>query len=196
MMRDREFWDAQAKVDARKAVWSEAVDRTDECVQFAVAAFSGRPQDGTFLDLGCGCGRVTIPLAQAFPDAVVYGIDISPEMIDCAIQISVDAEFSICDDGQIPFPDDFFDGIFSMLVFQHLTDEQVFAYLTESQRTLATGGVFCFQFVTGHIYSGHDRRRSLQRMTELAGFAGFPQPVFDDYGMFPEWAWMTVRKHR
>lgn len=45
------------------------------------------PRDREFkriLDLGCGTGIITLPLARRFPDAEIVGIDLMPEYLDIA----------------------------------------------------------------------------------------------------------------
>lgn len=42
-------------------------------------------------DLGCGPGNLTVHLMQRWPDAVVEGLDSSPEMVQAALQRGVDA---------------------------------------------------------------------------------------------------------
>ena len=50
--------------------------------QLAIAAIEGKPQ--YILDLGCGTGSSTLILKQAFPQADVTGLDISPYMLAMA----------------------------------------------------------------------------------------------------------------
>ena len=44
-----------------------------------IACISGQPS--RILDLGCGTGSSTLPLARAFPDAQIVGLDLSPYML-------------------------------------------------------------------------------------------------------------------
>jgi demethylmenaquinone methyltransferase/2-methoxy-6-polyprenyl-1,4-benzoquinol methylase len=49
--------------------------------------FGAIPRDREFrriLDLGCGTGIITLPLARRFPDAEIVGIDLMPEYLDLA----------------------------------------------------------------------------------------------------------------
>lgn len=39
------------------------------------------PKNGTVLELGCGTGRNLIAVGKAYPDAKLYGLDISTEML-------------------------------------------------------------------------------------------------------------------
>jgi SAM-dependent methyltransferase len=42
------------------------------------------PADGRILDVGCGQGRLTLPLAEALPQATVVGVDVSQEALAAA----------------------------------------------------------------------------------------------------------------
>ncbi|KAB2699560.1 class I SAM-dependent methyltransferase [Ochrobactrum sp. Kaboul] len=42
------------------------------------------PDGGSVLEIGCGTGRNLVKTAQHYPDAKLYGIDISAEMLDTA----------------------------------------------------------------------------------------------------------------
>ena len=50
--------------------------------QLAISAIKGKPR--RILDLGCGTGSSTIMLKQAFPEAEVTGLDLSPQMLTVA----------------------------------------------------------------------------------------------------------------
>lgn len=50
--------------------------------QLAISAIEGKPR--RILDLGCGTGSSTIMLKQAFPEAEVTGLDLSPQMLTVA----------------------------------------------------------------------------------------------------------------
>ncbi|KAB2685298.1 MULTISPECIES: class I SAM-dependent methyltransferase [Brucella/Ochrobactrum group] len=42
------------------------------------------PKNGTVLEIGCGTGRNLVKTAEHYPDARLFGIDISAEMLDTA----------------------------------------------------------------------------------------------------------------
>lgn len=44
------------------------------------------PEGGSVLEIGCGTGRNLVKAAQNYPDATLFGIDISAEMLDTARQ--------------------------------------------------------------------------------------------------------------
>lgn len=99
-------------------------------------------RDSTVLDMGCGTGRFTIPLARA--GARMTGLDLTEAMLDQARAKSgaaqVDIEFRQGDMASLPFPDSSFDVVTSMLALMHipLSDRQ--SVFNEVARVLKPGG--------------------------------------------------------
>jgi ubiquinone/menaquinone biosynthesis C-methylase UbiE len=91
------------------------------------------------LDIGCGTGRLIIPLQQ-MTQTEVYGLDLSAEMLAQA-QGKEGAEVIrwILGDAQaLPFPDRFFDCTFMCLVLHHIEDKA--RAISEMYRVLKPGG--------------------------------------------------------
>lgn len=44
------------------------------------------PEGGSVLEIGCGTGRNLVKAAQSYPNATLFGIDISAEMLETALQ--------------------------------------------------------------------------------------------------------------
>lgn len=94
------------------------------------------------LDLGCGWGRVTKPVMDKGADAV--GFDISGQMLDLAsehLEKNGYAPKLIRGDGTVlPFKDNCFDKVYSLLVLQHLSKENGREVLKEIARVIKPGG--------------------------------------------------------
>jgi ubiquinone/menaquinone biosynthesis C-methylase UbiE len=94
------------------------------------------------LDVGCGLGGVTFPLAKMTgPSGLVAGIDIRPAFVETADRRAAGRpgiEFRVGDAGSIPYPDDFFDAAHSERVFLYLTDR--LAAIEEMKRVVKPGG--------------------------------------------------------
>jgi ubiquinone/menaquinone biosynthesis C-methylase UbiE len=94
------------------------------------------------LDMGCGTGRFTLPLAQRA--ARVSGLDISSEML--AVNGGKLAEHGLQPDlhegtmTALPFPDATFDVIISMLALMHIPVEDRQRVFAEAARVLKPGG--------------------------------------------------------
>ena len=114
------------------------------------------------LEIGCGIGRMTAPLAHLFGE--VHGVDVSGEMIrqgrerlkhlsNVFFYETNGIDFS-------SFPPDYFEIIFSAYVFQHLPDQEVIrANLRDAYRVLAPGGVIRFASagVTNSAYEAMEK---------------------------------------
>lgn len=116
--------------------------------------------DERVLDVGCGVGRMAVPLVPYLGDAGSYeGLDILPEAIEwCSREITTrhpNFRFKLADvrnekynpggavsaqDYSLPYPDDEFDVAFAASVFTHLFPEEVQGYLSEIARVLKPGG--------------------------------------------------------
>ena len=92
------------------------------------------------LDVGCGTGNFSVKLASY--GCEVTGIDISEEMLAVARQkaegIKPGIEFKRMDVYSLDFPDNHFDGVFSMAAFEFIKEPQR-AY-NEMFRVLKPGG--------------------------------------------------------
>ncbi len=95
------------------------------------------------LDFGAGIGNSLAPMQQAFPDALISGIDVSEESLEVCRKIARGGTELRCYDGQtIPFGDGTFDLVFAACVFHHIPAEQHVAVLREIRRVLQPRGRF------------------------------------------------------
>jgi ubiquinone/menaquinone biosynthesis C-methylase UbiE len=101
---------------------------------------------GTLLDIGCGAGRTSIPLAEK--GFQVTAIDLTPEMIDAArIQAEEHEQlidFRVMNASSLSFDDaSFADVLFSFNGYEHVPEDgQHGAVLAEAFRVLRPGGHF------------------------------------------------------
>ena len=96
------------------------------------------------LDVGCGTGADVISLKRIFGRRVeVYGVDVVNLQLDLAREKikkhGVWAELKWYDGGELPFPEDYFDAIYTSDVLGHVVD--VRSWLSELNRVLKSGGV-------------------------------------------------------
>jgi ubiquinone/menaquinone biosynthesis C-methylase UbiE len=95
------------------------------------------------LDFGSGTGTLAKICLELFPNVAVIGLEVDPEMIELANTREINGLKSILYDGKtIPFPDDYFDKVFSSWVFHHLTREEKVNAFKEIRRVLKPAGVF------------------------------------------------------
>lgn len=96
------------------------------------------------LDLGCGSGRHLVYFAKLGYD--VYGIDVSPEAIKLSEKWLSDeglhAELHCKDMQRLPWPDNFFDAVFSVQVIEHNHLEHIRKIIKEVHRVIHLAGYF------------------------------------------------------
>ena len=103
------------------------------------------PSRAVIVDLGCGPGLLLRDLGERFPDAVLYGYDVTPAMIAHARQLAfkpADVTLAIHDVVTRPLPlADASVSLVSMSSVLHVFDEPLLT-LAEIRRVLAPGGIF------------------------------------------------------
>ncbi|MEM7611339.1 MAG: class I SAM-dependent methyltransferase [Pseudomonadota bacterium] len=98
------------------------------------------------LDLGCGTGTETIAYKDAFPQADVWGVDLSGPLLSFAHTWSEDAGRAIhyrqADARMTGFDDASFDLIVSNILFHETSTDVLPAIMREAHRLLKPGGIF------------------------------------------------------
>ena len=92
------------------------------------------------LDLGCGNGR----FFEIFKNKSVeyIGVDFSENLIAIAKERFPQAKFIVADALSLPFPDEFFDVVFSIAVLHHIPSQSLRAlFLSEIKRVLKKDGI-------------------------------------------------------
>ena len=92
------------------------------------------------LDLGCGNGRLLEILK--FKKIDYLGIDFSGKLIEIAQKNYPEHKFQIADALNLPFPENYFDKIYSIAVFHHIPSEEFqLKFLKEAKRVLKPEGI-------------------------------------------------------
>ena len=101
-------------------------------------------KDKKILDLGCGTATLTIMIKKSHPDAIVIGLDGDPKILEIARSKVSESGFDIAlDTGmafELPYPDHYFDRVFSSLMLHHLSRENKKRTFKEVFRVLKPGG--------------------------------------------------------
>jgi SAM-dependent methyltransferase len=196
----RASYDAVAVSYAERFAGVEMAKPLDRAVLDAFAGYVRGAGDLPVADIGCGPGRVTAYLsAQGLP---VFGIDLSPGMIEVARTSHPGLRFEVGSMLALDLPDASLGGVLAWYSTIHLPDEELPGALAEFRRVLAPGGHLLLAFqagdeplhrteAMGHAISLVFRRRPPERVAELLSQAGLPvraralrEP--DDDGGFPE----------
>ncbi|MGH8766173.1 MAG: class I SAM-dependent methyltransferase [Burkholderiales bacterium] len=104
-------------------------------------------REGSFtsvLDMGCGFGKSTAPLASAFPAAKVVGVDLSAPCLDLAAAEAAglaNLSFRQADARHTGLAPASFDLVTSTMLLHELPAQAVDETLAETHRLLAPGGV-------------------------------------------------------
>jgi ubiquinone/menaquinone biosynthesis C-methylase UbiE len=98
------------------------------------------------LDLGCGVGHNTVPLARAFPDAQVVAVDLAAPMLRYgharAVGMGIDnIQFQQANAEGLPFEAQSFDFIYSTMFLHETSHAALRNILGEASRLLAEGGI-------------------------------------------------------
>lgn len=112
------------------------------------------------LDLGCGVGHNTVPIAAAFPDAEVHGVDAGAALVRYAHLraegLGVTVHFGQDDAEHTRFPDHSFDLVVSQIVMHETSPEAMVEIFNETRRLLRLGGVMVHLEVPLRTENGDD----------------------------------------
>jgi ubiquinone/menaquinone biosynthesis C-methylase UbiE len=116
--------------------------------------FSDKVPPGPIADLGCGTGRVTSHLAAAGLD--VFGIDLSPGMIDVARENYPHLRFEVGSVFDLQLKDGELAGALLWYSLVHTPREQLPAAFAEAHRVLQPGGhlIYGYKAAPGHQAGG------------------------------------------
>ena len=181
--------------------WARYVDAT---VARTLAHIDPRPGDRV-LDVGCGTGTMLDALGHRFPEAVLTGVDFSPEMLARArAKLPAEIELLEARAESLPFADASFELAISVSVFHFIPHPE--AALREIGRVLAPGGVvvitdWCDDYLACRVCDaalrlfgrGHYRTYGGAECTAMLGDAGFISAEVERYKVSLLWGMMTAR---
>lgn len=177
------FWDARAREDAfyfvdsrlqyatpdEAAFWAGGEDALRNLLGALGARLSA---DQDVVDIGCGLGRLTRPLARETQR--VIALDVSNEMLRQAKQLNPtlsNVEWLHGDGESLrPIPDRSVDVCLSHVVFRHIPDPAItLGYIREMGRVLRPGGFAAFELSNDPAPHRHGRVRGRDRIAGLLG---------------------------
>ncbi len=127
------------------------------------------------LDFGCGAGRLSNALAEHAGEVV--GIDIAQSMVDEANRINRHPDrvsFVAYDGGRLPFADESFDSVVSLISIQHSPPAVPLACLVELHRGVGPGGARGVQIPTRPALPAVMPARGMRARIEITGL---PDPI-------------------
>jgi cyclopropane fatty-acyl-phospholipid synthase-like methyltransferase len=136
------------------------------------------------LEIGCGIGRLLVPLADKYNECNFYAIDISDEMIKLAPKRNNIKYQEVTNN---------LDLVYSMLVFQHIEHQEKINYIKLAYDNLKNGGNLFFQFVVGEENSPYSYQTSKSEVQNMLTDIGFKNLVFENH-MHPQWMFVKATK--
>lgn len=119
---------------------------TAEGIADIIKKHIGQPETIRVLEWGCGPGRSVRHLPDVLgASAEVFGTDYNPETIAWCSKHIPNVRFAL--NGlmpPLPFEGEFFDLVYAISVFTHLSEEACRAWMEEVSRVLKTGGIAFF----------------------------------------------------
>jgi SAM-dependent methyltransferase len=187
-----QFWDARAREDAfyfvdsrlqysapdEEAFWAGGVQALDTLLGALEVELAS---EQVVVDIGCGLGRLTRPLAAR--TARVIALDVSQEMLTRGQELNstlVNVEW-VHGDGESlrPINDSSVDACVSHVVFRHIPDSAItLGYVREIGRVLRPGGFAAFELSNDPTPHQRGRVRPRARVAALLGRA--PRGQDDD----------------
>lgn len=172
------------RIQEEKQYWNKAAQDPEVDMKYICDLDTGKcleaigELEGKVLEIGCGVGRL---MKDGY-----CGIDISEKMLEIARKRKPNCEFKLTDGRSIPYEDNTFDSVYSMLVFQHLPIEAVETYIKEVRRVLKENGVFIFQYIRGKEDAPFSKHHSIIPR----GFS-----FHEETGLVhPQWTWVHATK--
>jgi len=118
-------WKTQLQINPQDILNARFTQEAYRCLR----SFIDGKRDKLILEVGCGTGRFCVLLAKDFPESCILGLDISPNSIRLANLLKAylrigNVNFERGDLFRIPYPEDYFDVVFSEGVIEHFPFEK------------------------------------------------------------------------
>ena len=182
MNQSKIFWDnAAADPDVR---YKYIADEWASTETFLHLIENSNKSWNNVLEIGCGIGRLLVPLADKHQECNFYAIDISDEMIKLAPKRNNIKYQEITNN---------LDLVYSMLVFQHIEHKEKINYIKLAYDNLKDGGSLFFQFVIGEENSPYSYQTSRSEIENILNNIGFHSLIFSNH-MHQEWMFVKATK--
>ncbi|MEU1317873.1 class I SAM-dependent methyltransferase [Streptomyces tibetensis] len=147
----RESYDTVAADYARRVPEPAELDPVSRTLLAAFAELTA--SRGPVADLGCGPGKVTAHLAAL--GVLVFGVDVSPKMIELAREAYPELRFTVGSMTALDIADGELGGILAYYSTHHTPPQWLPTVFAEFHRTLAPGGRL---MLAGHVGNGEHLR--------------------------------------
>lgn len=207
-IEERAWWDEHAgplECWGDAATWDEG---QAQCIDALRPVLDGKA--GWAFDLGCGVGRLSVPILREYDQLKVMGFDVSSEMLAWAKRVQQERFRPVlCDGRSIPVPlhgnRDALGGCpyyvcgWSVLMFQHIPFDAVVTYLHEVREVLHDEAPFRFQFTVGEPHEQPDGtvpfahfKHDVDAVLAACLEARLEVTAVDRGLVMEEWVWVTA----
>ena len=197
----RDYWDTQTHTleQAKECVWAVEPGRYDDTTTVCLdILYSHVPRRAsTFLDVGAGCGRLSIPFAVRYPSSRIYAFDISAGMLrlaqEEAEQQGVNNMVTVHGDKEVLAGLPPIDFAYSIVVLQHNPPEVCAPLVKAVGKVMSSGGVFVYQTISDRDFS--DWGHLAEEVTSgWAIDAGLEVVETFEGGLSEDWHWTVARR--
>ena len=131
------------------------------------------------LDSGCASGR----LFEILRGVDYFGLDISEKLIEIAKQKYPKGKFLVANALNLPFPNNFFDKIYSISVLHHIPSKEFrLQYLKEAKRVLKPGGLLILR-----VWDFWKRKEGWKLLLKYTFLKLIGQSKLDFFDVFVPW---------
>lgn len=179
-MEGNEYWDHVGSEEM-----GGTIDDTDRHLQFLTGGITRSTVRA--MEIGCGMGRLIGPLAESFSDIHWLGYDPSRALVRQAPQLlNIEYVTELPTGGRYDF-------IYSMLVFQHISNDAKRNYIHWASHHLTSPGRFWFQYVEGTYDADNNHLCTEDEMMKMCAEAGVRVLSHAVDEVQPEWRWVAIR---
>jgi len=192
---EKDFWNSKGPRD--KKILGVNTQRFDQIIK------NKNPKKMRILEIGCGVGRVILPMSEIFGE--VIGIDVSGKMVEIAQKyLRNEPNCKVYENNGMDlsmFPENYFDFCYSIITFQHVPEKEiVLNYVKEVYRVLKPGCLFRFQVIGDtknkpskfDTWSGiHFTSQEIHKIAQEHKFK-----ILEESGQFDQYYWLTFKSKK
>ena len=138
---DYDYWDGDRRINYGGYRYLEG---RWEKVAREMKKYYKLPKNPKILDVGCGKGFLLFDFLKVIPDAEIYGIDISEYAINNSKE-EIKNHLQVGNAIKLPWPDDYFDLVYSINTFHNLHNYELDKALREFERVGKQNKYICVE---------------------------------------------------
>ena len=147
-----DYWDGDRRINYGGYRYMEG--RWDKVANAMIDHYK-LPERPKILDIGCGKGYLLYDFSKLLPNSEIYGIDISEYAIKNSKE-EIKNRLQIGNATKLPWPDDYFDLVYSLNTFHNLHNYDLDLSLREMQRVSKQ-----FQYICVESYRTEEEKANL-----------------------------------